>query len=133
MVFADSSAFIALYSLHDTHARAAQRISRALARQKAMVVTSNYIVAEALTVTSQRAGKQRAIELGNFLYSGTIPVMRIDEILDHQAFDLFASIDRKDVSFVDCTCFVLCREIGIHHVFGFDRDFEKQGLKLLKP
>lgn len=133
IVFADASAFIALYSVHDAHARAAQRISQNLARQKAMIITSNYIVAESLTVISQRLGKRQAVMIGKFLFSGTIPVMRIDENLDRQAFGLFSAMDRKDVSFVDCTCFVLCRELGIEHVFGFDRDFQQQGLKLLKP
>lgn len=133
IVFVDSSAWVALYHQNDTHTPIAQGISENLVLQHASLVTSNYIVAEALTIVSQRSGKQRAQELGNYLLNGAIPVIRIDEILEQQAFKVFSKLRDKDVSFIDCTCFVLCQTLGIQYIFGFDKHYEKQGFRLVKP
>lgn len=132
-IFVDSSAWVALYHRDDSHAALAEKISKNLVRQHASLVTTNYIVAETLTVVSQRSGKQRAQEFGHFVFNGTIPIVRIDDILDRQAFKLFSSLPDKNVSFVDCTSFVLCQELGIKNIFGFDKHFAQQGFTLLKP
>ncbi len=133
-VFVDASALVALYYRADSHTKKADSISAQLAKQDTPLITTNHVVAEALTIVSQRAGKKHAVVLGNDVWHGGImSVVHLDKATELGAFDLFATMRQKNVSFVDCSCFVLCEQLGIKQVFGFDKHFAKQGFKLLKP
>lgn len=129
-VFVDASAFVALYYAEDPHADAARRVSRELTNQGAELYTSNYIVAETLTVVSQRAGKAVALAFGGKVRRGDVTLVRVTDDIEDEAFGVFAQAP-KDVSYVDCTCVVACRRLGIPTIFSFDRHFARYRLRLL--
>ncbi|MEX1111997.1 MAG: PIN domain-containing protein [Candidatus Andersenbacteria bacterium] len=132
-VFVDTSAFVALYYRHDAHAKSAKRVIEHLQQHNTPLVTSNYIIAESLTVISQRAGKKQAVSFGEYMVNDDFLTLRIGKSTEQRAFILFSELAQKDVSFVDCTSFILCKDLGITQVFSFDQHFAKQGFKLLKP
>lgn len=131
-VFVDASAFVALNNETDAHAHVASRIAATLQEQQADLVTSNFVIAESLTIISQRTKRSQAVAFG-LEVEDVATVIRINLAQEKAAFKRFTEIRQKDVSFIDCTCFVLCEELGIDEVFTFDKDFAKQGFKLLKP
>lgn len=130
-VFVDSSAFVALNNETDAHARAASQIAAHLADRHIQLITSNFVIAESLTIISQRTKRSQAVAFGLEVEDVTT-VIRITLQQEKDAFERFARIRQKDVSFIDCTCFVVCEELGIKDVFTFDTDFAKQGFKLIK-
>lgn len=132
-IFIDTSAFVGIYNTDDAHAKNAALINKKIQQRNINLLTTNYVVAEALTVISQRAGKPQARSFGDYIFSGRLPILQIDEDLQQQSYDYFKTVKQKDVSYVDCTCFVVCKQLGIKQVFSFDNHFEKHGLKLLTP
>lgn len=131
-VFADTSAFVPLYHEKDPHAQAALAVSQQMVERGDDVFTSNYVIAETLTVLSQRAGKAAALSFGQEVRNGDLVVIRVTEDVEGHAFERFRTT-QKDVSFVDCTSFVICENLGIRDVFAFDRHFTRYGFKLLEP
>lgn len=130
-VFIDASAFFALYYTSDPHHQDAQAMSEELAAADAELLTSNYVVAEALTILSQRAGKAVALSFGKWIREGEMTIVRVSEELEDAAFERFRTA-QKDVSYADCTSFAVCDDLGITDVFGFDSDFERYGFVLLE-
>lgn len=130
-VFVDASAFVALNNLGDAHAKASWRIFEKLQKESTHLTTTNFVIAEALTVISLRAGRANAIDFGRTVMAD-VEVIRITEMEEALAFERFADISQKDVSFVDCLSFVACEQRGITDVFTFDKDFAKQGFKLIR-
>ena len=61
-IFIDSSAFVALRHVNDPHHKTAKQIIEVLHDSSAPITTTNFIIAEAVTVISQKASHQDAIE-----------------------------------------------------------------------
>ena len=133
LIFVDSSAFTGLYNPDDVHADYALAISEQLKQGNHKLTTSSYIGSESLTGISQRAGKRRAVAFGEYIFGGSIPVVHIDKSLEQKSYKKFLTVTNKNISFVDCSCFVICDDLGITNVFTFDKHFAKQGFTLLKP
>lgn len=131
-VFVDASAFVALNNVGDAHARDSVQIFEKLQKQSAHLLTTNFVMAEALTVISLRAGRANAVDFGRTIRKD-VDVIRITEMEEGLAFERFANITQKDVSFVDCLSFVVCEQRDVKDVFTFDKDFAKQGFRLMKP
>src|SRR5688572_22837895 len=125
-VFVDASAFVALNNITDSHAEESVRILEKLQKKSAHLITTNFVIAEALTVISLRAGRVNAIDFGRTVMKD-IEVIRATEMEEGLAFERFAEIVQKDVSFVDCLSFVVCEQREVKDIFTFDKDFAKQG------
>lgn len=129
-IFIDTSVLIALNNIEDpTYARALH-VSKNIFSKSVEVVTSNHIISETLTVLSQKVSHQSAIDFKE-LWAPKIEVIHINEVLEEIAFEIFKKLTSKNVSFVDCTSFALMKQLGITTAFTFDKDFKKQGFRLL--
>ncbi len=129
-ILVDTSAFVALHNRSDSlHARAAA-VARRYASDPAVHITSNYILAETVTMLSQRASHSIAVDFYERAQTDLL-VMPVTPAIEASAFAIFKSLRSKNVSFVDCTSFALMREFHLHIVFTFDKDFKKQGFQLL--
>lgn len=130
-IFVDTSVLVALNNIEDpTYSRAFQ-ISKKIFSKNLELVTSNHIISETLTILSQKVAHQTAIDFKE-LWVPKMEVVHIGEILEETAFEIFKKLTSKNVSFVNCTSFALMKEFGILTVFTFDKDFKKQGFKILE-
>jgi predicted nucleic acid-binding protein len=133
-VFLDTSALIAYYneddSLHDT---AEQAMEKFLSGETPLTkfFTSDYVFDEAVTVIECVLGRHDlAIEVGDALRASSRTMMlHVDQATIEESWKLFKGM--KEVSFTDCTSFVLMRTLGVQTAFTFDRHFKKAGFKTI--
>lgn len=129
-VFLGSSACLARINRADPNHTAAQRFLAT----KPQLITSNFIVDEAITLVLKRLGYLEALSLGNDLWSGQLArIFYLTRTQQREAWAFFQQYHDKTFSFTDCTSFVLMRRLGLTHVFTFDADFEQTGLFVRVP
>jgi hypothetical protein len=127
-IFVDTSAFAALVDADDRHHARAKRFVRGLPRQGRSLVTSTYVIDEAITLMRMRLGHATAVGFGDRLWRARwCRVIDVDEPLRHAAWDLFVRYDDQTFSFTDCTSFALMRSMGLSEAFAFDGDFDAAG------
>ncbi|GBC72171.1 23S rRNA-specific endonuclease VapC20 [Candidatus Calditenuaceae archaeon HR02] len=129
-VFIDTGVIVALHNRRDVmHARAVELFKEALSSDLGPVYTSDYIFDEAVTFALRKTGRpELAISLGSFILGiGVKPVMtvlKVDDGIFSDAWELFKRYSRKGLSFTDCTSVALVKRRGIHHIMSFDQDFD---------
>ncbi|MBM4466167.1 MAG: PIN domain-containing protein [Chloroflexi bacterium] len=131
-LFADTGAWCALYDRSDVHHARASAFLHELNKQKAQLITSDYVLDETLTLLRFRAGHKEAIEFGKWvLQSPLVKVINVGEKIWQAAWEMFARYDDKNFSFTDCTSFALMRQLGLINAFAFDHNFEQAGFVML--
>jgi len=131
-LFVDTGAWCALYDRSDVHHARASAFLQEIKRQKAQLITSDYVLDESLTLLRFRAGHKEAVEFGRWvLQSQLVKVINADEKTWQSAWDLFVRYDDKHFSFTDCTSFAIMRQLGLLNAFAFDRNFEQAGFVML--
>lgn len=94
------------------------------------LVAHNYILVESIALVHSRFGHGAARRLvGDFFPA--VEVTWIDEALHLAATSAFLAAGRSAVSFVDRVSFELMRRERIDTAFAFDRDFARQGFRLV--
>ena len=130
-VFADTSAFIALYDRRDKyHARAKIALKR-IRKQKVRLVTTDYVFDETLTSILYALGYRTAVTVGDaLLNSNVVEVAFTERELKEEAWRLFKEYGAMKCSFTDCTSFAYMKQKSLAHAFTFDEDFKKAGFQL---
>jgi len=132
VVFVDTSAWIALYIADDQNHDAARAQWEELIDREALLVTTNYVIDEAITTVRAIGGHPLAVKLGEALFTSRIlRRLRIDEALEAEAWEIFKRYHDQAFSFTDCTSFAAMRAEGIGMAFAFDRDFLILGFQVL--
>ncbi len=131
-VFADTSFFFALAAKRDAaHPLAVEQFT-ALLRRGRRIVTTDYVVDEALTLTKVRATAAVAVALLDRIeQSEAMTVEMIDAGRFHQAKAFFRKHADHGYSFTDCTSFVVMRELKIGDVLTTDEHFAEAGFRPL--
>ncbi|RME42523.1 MAG: PIN domain-containing protein [Caldilineae bacterium] len=124
VVFVDTGAWYALANKKDiNHERAVQFVL-----EPKRLLTTNYIIDEAITLTLFRAGYSAALRMGEQLWGGELAdivwVTRADE---QRAWKLFKQYRDKMFSFTDCTSFAVMSRLNLVYAFTFDADFSQTG------
>ena len=123
MIFVDSSGWFAVYSLRDVnHAR----VSNAISTCPELLVTSDYVVDETLTLLRARRENERALVFGNCVVDGglaSIVSITTEDFL--AAWNVFQKFHDKEWSFTDCTSYVVMQRLGIQQAFAFDDHFRQ--------
>lgn len=135
-LFLDTGAFVAKHSSSDrNHANAEETFQRILdgSLPVTRMYTSDYVVAEAITVALARTRQHRcAVELGEAIMSSkAIEILKVDEAIFLEAWEIFKKHRDKYFSFVDCTSFALMKKKGIRHAFAFDAHFKVAGFETI--
>lgn len=128
-IFIDSSAFIALYVKDDAfHAKAISSLKQ-LQKNKAQLITSNFILDEVYTFLRVRKDKNTAVNFACFLAETTdvLKFIRVTATDERHAFSYFSAMEGNGISFTDCTSFALMKRSGVTTAFTFDADFVKAG------
>lgn len=130
MVFADTSALLAVLDADDARHAAALAGWRTLLNARTRFVTSNYVVMECSALVQHRLGM---IHLRRLLSEVLLPV-RVEWVTPeehHAAQRTLLQADRRSLSWVDCTSFVVMQRFGIETCFAFDPHFAEQGFEVL--
>ncbi|HLM90569.1 MAG TPA: PIN domain-containing protein [Thermoplasmata archaeon] len=125
----DASAWLALADSRDRdHPRAAEFYHRVVRGEFGRQVTTNYVLAETLTIVRRRLGLTQAMELAKAVQRGKeVGLFWVEPVHHHQAIELMSAHEDKEWSVADCSSFVIMRALGIQDAFTFDRDFAQAG------
>lgn len=97
------------------------------------MVTTEWVLAEAVTVLKARGAVDHALALGEAIRSGALgPVVEPSADRSRKAWELFRRFRALRAGYVDCTSFAVMVELGLDTCFGFDRDFEAAGFALYR-
>lgn len=122
-VFADSNFFIALFNPSDTLHAKAIAISQKLAKEKPKFYISNFVFLEIVTVLTQKVSRKAAITLGEHLIKDQqLKIIHINQRLNKLTWEIFKTLKRKNISFVDCSLLTVMRAEGIKKLLTFDKE-----------
>ncbi len=131
-VFVDTSAILAgLDASDDQHVRAIDTW-RNLIQADTPVLTTNYVLLETIAVLQHRGG---LIPVRRFV-DDLLPALHVYWIseADHRAaVTALLAADRRQLSLVDCTSFLIMRRLDLPTAFAFDPHFVEQGFHCLPP
>ena len=134
MIFVDSGAWIALVSQRDQHYNDAVTIFNDSVQQRTQFLTTDYVIDETVTRLRYKVNHSIAVQFLNLIESskvtGRLTVTEIDSVLFQTADRLFRQYDTAELSFTDCTSFVVCRRRNISETFAFDQHFPMMGITL---
>ena len=129
LVFADTGGFYALADRRDpAHARARDFVKAS----GVVLLTTDFVFAETMSLLTKRMGKELAVTFGQALRSS--PSVRIEEApfeVREKAWLLFSRRRDKDYDLIDCISFSMMESFGIREAFGFDRHYTQHGFHLL--
>ena len=125
MIFLDTGFIFALISKRDAHHQRVVDVFRTFKnlRLAEHLLTTNHVVAEAITLT-RKIGHEQAARLGEQLYGEKLARIHWaspDE--ERAAFDFFKQHQDQAYSFVDCLSFVVMQKLGIGEALAVDSDF----------
>lgn len=131
-VFVDTSAFVALRNSAEAEHERARAALAELVGSGAALFTSNYVFAETYTALLVRVGRAEAVEWGRrFRESSAIELVRLDQPVEDEAWQILERHGDKSWSYVDATSFALIERDGGGEAFAFDAHFAQRGLRLL--
>ncbi|MBW1767515.1 MAG: PIN domain-containing protein [Deltaproteobacteria bacterium] len=128
-VFVDTSAFYALMDRSDNNYEKAAGLWASFLEKDLYLFTGNYVIVETMALLQSRLG----FEAANLWYRDVLSlaeILRTDGAIHNLAYELWLSLGRHKLSFVDCVSFATMRHYKIEKVFGFDRHFEEQGFEI---
>lgn len=126
MIFVDTGFWLALWSQRDPdHERAVEVFERYRGRRLSdLLVTSNHVIFETLTLAQVRAGHGLAVAAGQKLYDEKLARIHWSSKEDEQAaFAYLARHQGQGYSAVDCLSFVIMERLGIREAFAIDKHF----------
>ena len=126
MTFVDTSFFVALLDPRDkNHSRAVEAIEAFENRRlKDLLLTTNNVVLETITVARYEAGHALAVKAGEMLYGERLARLhRATAEEEAAAFAYLKKYEDKEYSAVDCLSFVVMEKLGIREALAFDSDF----------
>lgn len=133
-VFLDTGYIVALESSDDQHHADAIGHWRELVRSEPRLVTTSFVLDEAITAFVSRGRHAKAVEVGTrFLTSSSVKLVHVDEELFGLALDYLAKRSDKQFSLTDCVSFVLMDRLGIRQALAFDAHFEQAGYTRVRP
>ena len=129
LIFADTGGFYALADRRDpAHARAREFLQGS----GAVLLTTDFVFAETMSLLTKRLGKDIAVTFGQALRSSQS--VRIEEAsveIRENAWQSFSRHRDKDYDLIDCISFSMMESFHIREAFGFDRHFTQHGFRLL--
>ena len=134
MIFVDTGAWIALLNQRDQHHHDAKVLFKDLQQQRIRLLTTVYVIDETVTRLRYDTNHLLAVQFLNridlFAETEALTVAEIDKNIFEQAKALFHQYDSVQLSFTDCTSFIICRVNNITEAFAFDRHFPIMGIGL---
>ncbi len=132
-LFVDTAGWVACGDAADPAHRQASAARDHWLEQNGLLVTTDYVADETLTLLRLRAGL-RAAETwwDQVAASSRLRWEFIDGSRAERARAIFFRYDDKEFSFTDCTSFAVMRELRLRQALTTDRHFAQMGFEL-KP
>jgi uncharacterized protein len=130
MIFVDTSAFLAIFSVSDQNHLRAELCLREMREERQTLVTNNYVILESIALLQKRFGLDKVRGFQGKL----LPLIQIEWIDKNQheaAIQAVFQENRSGLSLVDCTTFQTMRRLGIETAFTFDGHFREEGFKVI--
>ena len=125
MIFVDTSAWFASVVPSDSDHRAA---SLWVEQNTQMLLTTDYVIDETLTLLRTRREAQRAFSLGEAFFSKSLAtIYYLTEEDVWQTWQTFHQFADKNWSFTDCASKVVIEKLKLTQAFSFDRHFRQFG------
>ena len=126
MIFVDTSFFYPLFSVDDEdHGRVREVFESYRGRRlRDLLVTTNHVVFETITLIRMNVGHQAAVTAGERLYAermARIHRATFDE--ERAAFEYLKKYKDHEYSAVDCLSFIIMEKLGIAEALAVDSDF----------
>jgi len=135
-VFVDTGGWIAMSVARDQFHKRAASYYRKISKKNVPLVTSNYILVETYTRIRYDDGHAKAVQFNSVIQEaikiGRLHLEWVAPAIHQEAWKSFEDFSDQVFSFVDCTSFVIARNIGVMEVFGFDEHFKTMGF-ILRP
>jgi predicted nucleic acid-binding protein len=129
-IFIDTAAFLAVLNVNDRfHAQARNTWSETLLSDQDLF-TSNYVILETTALLQHRFGLEALRVFENEVLPA-IEITWVDRVIHDQGMSALLAANRRDLSLVDCTSFLVIRQTGIENVFTFDSHFREQGFNVI--
>lgn len=130
-LFVDTAGWMAMADSKDPRHKESLHYRDQSLEQSAVLVTSNYILDETLTLIRMRLGIEPAEKWwAQVSESPRCNVQWIDPDRAEKALHLFFHWRDQSFSFTDCTSFILMREMGIENVITSDHHFITAGFQI---
>lgn len=131
MIFVDTGVFVAAFSRFDPEHAWAREFLFAPAD---LLVTSDYVIDETLTLLRSRGRNQAALRAGEALFGSKLLRLEYLRPADiDKAWRIFAGFRDKAWSFTDCTSYVVMQRLGITEAAAFDEHFRQFGFVAVLP
>jgi predicted nucleic acid-binding protein len=133
-IFIDTAGWASFLVSHEPFHQLAHDLLRGARLTGQRAVTTNYVLAElsALLISPLRVSHLLRVELiDSIRHAHWIEVIHIDKELDRRSWAFLANHQDKDFSIVDCSSFVLMKELGISAAMTTDHHFEQAGFERL--
>jgi hypothetical protein len=102
-----------------------------LADPRRPVASTNWVLAETVTLARRRLGHRPAVEIRSRLVGRPgLRLVRIQPRDEQAAWQIFQRYADKDFSFTDCTSFAVMRRLRLAHALAFDRHFQQMGFRV---
>lgn len=128
--FIDTSAFLAILDADDENHQNAKKKWEDFIYGEETLVCSNYVLIESFALIQNRLG-MKAVEA---FQEDVVPMLNIEWVDEsqHQAgISSMLTVNRRDLSFVDCVSFDMMRRLGIKTAFAFDKHFKEQNFEII--
>jgi predicted nucleic acid-binding protein len=137
MIFVDSGAWIAPSDKSDQYHQQAKAVYARLKRERARLLTTDYVIDESVTRLRYDSGHAQAVRFLDIMETtertGVLRVAWTTPTVFQAAASLFRQHDTPVLSFTDCVNFVVCAQFRVTEAFAFDQHFPMRGLILCAP
>jgi hypothetical protein len=131
-LFTDTAGWMACADAADAAHAQAMRARDTCLSEGGVLVTTDYVMDETLTLIRKRLGLAAAATWWQQLDASTrvrwewVGMARVEK-----ARELFFRFRDKDYSFTDCTSFVVMKELKLKQALTTDRHFAQMGFKMV--
>jgi predicted nucleic acid-binding protein len=131
VIFIDTGPFLARRLSRDPYHNKAVAAWQRLEKSKEAVATSNFVLDELATFLARRAGCAFSVRAIREIYSSkALIIFRPDAHDEIAALAIMEKIGNPQISFTDCSSFVLMRKRHIRRAFTFDVHFAEAGFEI---
>lgn len=131
-LFVDTAGWMALADSNDPLHAASCKARDGWLRQGGILVSTDYVLDETLTLIRTRLGWQAAQQWWNQVAeSGRLRWEWITPLQAEKARHWFFRWKDKPISFTDCTSFVVMRELHLRSALTGDRHFRQAGFEII--
>jgi uncharacterized protein len=126
VIFVDTSAWFATFARRDPNHESAVAFFSSTPTQ--LLFTTDYVLAETLTLFKMRGEANRIYQLGRkFLEGRLCRIIWVEKTDVYKAWTVFESHRDKGWSFIDCVSRSVIERMQINETFAFDDHFREFG------